>query len=66
MARLASSSNSVLNLCLVRNSLARAAAGRAETSSTSRFRLGNLAQYSSPSAAGTSRAQPHTAMSTMP
>src|SRR5450759_1410427 len=65
MAFLASSSNSVLNLCLSLSALARAAAGRAEISSTSRFRLGNLAQAPSPSAFGMSRAQPHTAMSTM-
>ena len=42
MAFLASSSNSVLNLCLSLSAFARAAAGRAEISSTSRFRFGKL------------------------
>src|SRR5450759_1385810 len=65
MARRASSSNSVLNLCLSLSAFARAAAGRAEISSTRRCRLGNLAQAPSPSAFGMSRAQPQTAISTM-
>ena len=44
MALRASSSNSVLNLCFSLIATARTAAGRAEISSTSRFRLGNFGQ----------------------
>ena len=61
----ASSSISALKACLSFSATARAAAGRALTSSTSRLTLGNFAQASSPMMNGTSRAQPQTSMSTM-
>ena len=52
-----------LVLVLERN---RARGGRLRaTSSTKRLTFGNFAQYSSPSAIGTRRAQPHTFMSTI-
>ena len=64
MAR-ASSSISALNTNLSFSAIARAAAGLAEISSTSRFTLENFANVSSPTTNGASRAQPHNAMSTM-
>ena len=64
MAR-ASSSISALKTNLSFSAIARAAAGRAETSSSSRFTLGYFASASSPRTNGIMRAQPQNAMSTM-
>ena len=61
----ASSSISALKVNLSFSAIARAAAGRAVISSTSRFTFLYLAAPSSPSTKAPSRAQPHSAMSTM-
>ena len=64
MAR-ASSSISALNVNLSFSAIARAAAGRAEISSTSRFTLGIFRKDVVAEDERASRAQPHNAMSTM-
>jgi len=65
MKFLASSSISALKVNLSFNAIARAAAGRALISSTSRLTFLYLAAPSSPSTNGASRAQPYNAISTM-
>src|SRR5207248_9131947 len=61
----ASSSISALKLNLSFSAIARAAAGRAEISSTKRLTCGYFVNTSSPSTNGARRAQPQSAMSTI-
>ena len=64
ICRFASSSPSALKLCRSLIASARAADGLASIVSSNRRRLGHWVSASSPSTKGTSRAHPHSAMST--